>query len=295
MPGAELHLVGNTAPTNGGPSRAIWHITYNATDHTFANELGWFTSGGASMAPHLIWDPFTGQVAQLFPADSRSLAVKNAVAPDGSTVQTNRTGQYCIQIEIVFTPGESVNGRVYNTVAETPCVGLSGIVAWLNSLGIAQTWPNGVPTGFHRQDVSTDFWLSHGGHYGHNMVPGNDHVDPGPMPNLFTPPPPVETDMPQWDRGRLTQNVEELIPVPNGAAWNNWPNRRLHLYYDEIGNPTGSADVRVALFDGTGWDVEHYTVHADGGKVDVPMTNSHLKVALTTTAPGTVAWALETW
>src|SRR5581483_9905403 len=103
----------------------------NATDHSYANELGWFDSGGAFMALHLVWDLFTGQIAQLFPADSRALAVQNA-----GTVRTNRTGQYCIQIEIVFTPGETVNGKVYNTVAETPCKGLPAIMAWLNSLGI---------------------------------------------------------------------------------------------------------------------------------------------------------------
>jgi hypothetical protein len=34
--------------------------------------------------------------------------------------------------------------------------------------------------------VSLDTWLKLGGHYGHNQIPGNSHVDPGPMPNLFT-------------------------------------------------------------------------------------------------------------
>lgn len=178
MPGAKVHSLGNTGAMNGGPSRAVWHITSNDNDHTFANELGWFTGGGADVAPHLLWDPFSGEIAQMFPADSRSLSLQNA-----GDVRTNRTGAHCIQIETVFTAGENVAGHVYNTVAETPCKGLGDIMAWLRSLGIPDVWPAGPPTGFHRQDVSVDFWLNHGGHYGHCHVPGNSHVDPGPMPS----------------------------------------------------------------------------------------------------------------
>lgn len=192
-PGAELHLVGNTGTMDGGPARATWHITSNDNDWTFKNELGWFSGGGADVAPHLLWDPFTGQIAQFFPASSRSLSLQNA-----GTVRTNRTGKYNIQIEIVFTEGETVNGKKYETVADTPCKNLGVIVAWLRGLGIADVWPAGVPTGFHRQDVSVDFWLNHGGHYGHNMVPGNSHVDPGPMPNLFGTKPPAPTPSPVY-------------------------------------------------------------------------------------------------
>jgi hypothetical protein len=190
MPGAARHAVGNVGAMNGGPARAVWHITSNATDWTFKNELGWFTSGGADVAPHLLWEPFTGEIAQMFPADSRSLSLQNA-----GDVRTNRTGAYCIQIETVFTEGETVGGKKYATVRDTPCKNLDKIVAWLRSLGIADVWPGGAPTGFVRDTVSLDVWTKLGGHYGHNQIPGNSHVDPGPMPNLFgttpvTPPKP---------------------------------------------------------------------------------------------------------
>lgn len=180
MPGAARHPVGNTGAMNGGPARAVWHITSNAKDWTFKNELGWFTRGGANVAPHLLWDPFTGEIAQFFPADSRSLSLQN----DGD-VRTNRTGRYCIQIETVFTAGETVNGKRYATVRDAPCKGLDQIMAWLRSLGIPDVWPGGAPTGFVRDTVSADMWLGDGGHYGHNQVRGNSHVDPGPMPDLF--------------------------------------------------------------------------------------------------------------
>lgn len=208
MPGAARHSLGNTGVMDGGPPRAVWHITSNDKDWTFGNEYGWFTGGGADVAPHLLWDPFSGSVAQMFPADSRSLSLQNA-----GDVKTNRTGQYCIQIECVFTEGETVNGRQYNTLAETPCNGLGAIVAWLRSLGIPDVWPAGPPTGFHRQDVTVDFWLGHGGHYGHCHVPGNSHIDPGPMPNLFAAgPTPQEDDMTPDQAAQLKELHDKLLP-----------------------------------------------------------------------------------
>jgi hypothetical protein len=179
MPGAARHSLGNTGVMSGGPARAVWHITSNANDWTFKNELGWFTGGGADVAPHLLWDPFTGEMAQMFPADSRSLSLQN----DGA-VKTNRTGKYCVQIETVFTQGETVNGKKYNAVKDTPCKGLDQIMDWLRSLGIPDVWPGGAPTGFVRDTVSAEMWATKGGQYGHNQIRGNSHVDPGPMPNL---------------------------------------------------------------------------------------------------------------
>jgi peptidoglycan hydrolase-like protein with peptidoglycan-binding domain len=116
----------------------------------------------------------------MFPADSRSLSLQN----DGA-VKTNRTGRYCIQIETVFTAGETVNGKKYATVRDTPCKGIDQIMDWLRSLGIPDVWPGGAPTGFVRDTVSADMWANQGGHYGHHQVRGNSHVDPGPMPDLF--------------------------------------------------------------------------------------------------------------
>ena len=229
MPEASRHSVGNTGAMSGGPSRVVWHTTSNESDHTFKNELGWFTGGGAGVAPHLLWDLFTGEIAQLFPADSRSLSLEN----DGN-VKTNRTGKYCIQIEIVFTAGETVNGKKYNTVAETPCKNLDKIMAWLKSLGIAEKWPASAPSGLHRQTVSLDFWLNNGGHYGHCHVPGNSHVDPGVMPNLFaaapkpptTPKPPAKPPVyvaPAFPTGlapnKSTPSAKKLQQALKDTSW----------------------------------------------------------------------------
>lgn len=181
LPTAVRHNIGNTAPMNGGPSRVTHHTTSNTNDHSFANESAYFASGGRAMAPHFVADPFTGQIAQYFPADSRALALQNAIGE-----QTNRTGKYNIQIEWVFTQGETINGKKYNSLAETPMKPWPLLRAYLKSLGIAETFPNGVPNAWTRHTASMDMWRTKGGHYGHRDVPGNSHVDPGPMNNLFT-------------------------------------------------------------------------------------------------------------
>ncbi|MFF3511522.1 peptidoglycan-binding protein [Streptomyces sp. NPDC002573] len=191
MPGAARHDVGDHAPTDPTyPARAIAHITWdkNASpsapaDHiSFETLLSYFTGSGVQMAPHLIWDPFTGQLAQLYPADSRS---KSVVDLPGGT-RTNRAGKYVIQIEAVFFPYTRYNGKVYATLADTPCKGWSDINAWTRSLGIADAWPMGHPTDFtpHR---SESVWETAGGWYAHAQVPENDHVDPGSWPSFITP------------------------------------------------------------------------------------------------------------
>lgn len=207
------HDIGNHAPMNGGPARATWHTTSNATDHAFANEFGYFGSGGAGEAPHAVWDPFTGEFGQLLPANSRAMSLMNA------NVATNRAGVYNIQIEIVFTQDESIGGKRYASVAETPCKGLSGIVNWLRSLGIPDVWPGGSPRAFARQTVSESVWLNQGGHYGHCHVPGNLHVDPGPMPYLFpAPPTPVPTPTPLEGDVVVIATVSRT-GVPTGTTW----------------------------------------------------------------------------
>ncbi|MGW1160349.1 peptidoglycan-binding domain-containing protein [Streptomyces sp. NPDC002519] len=195
MPGAVRHDVGDHAPTDSQyPARAIAHITWdkNATpakpiDHiSFETLVNYFTGSGVQMAPHLIWDPFTGQIAQLYPADSRS---KSVVDLSGGT-RTNRAGKYVIQIEGVFFPYTRYNGKTYATLADTPCKGWTDINSWTRSLGIADVWPMGKPVDFtpHRDE---HVWETQGGWYGHSQVPENTHQDPGSWPAFVDAPKPV--------------------------------------------------------------------------------------------------------
>lgn len=207
LPGAEQHPLDAAPMAGDGGARVIWHITWdrNATAAApadllpFDNLAGYFAGGGRGSAPHILWDPFTGRTAQFFPATSRSKSVINA--PGG--VETNRKGNVCIQVEVLFFPYCRVDGKVYATLRDTPCVGLDRLVAWLRSWGVPDVWPMGEPTWSSRRDAAA--WNSRSGHYGHSQVPENDHTDPGPMPNLFgttapapTPAPPTRVTGPAW-------------------------------------------------------------------------------------------------
>ncbi|MFJ8474189.1 peptidoglycan-binding protein [Kitasatospora sp. NPDC094011] len=189
MPGAEVHDLGDHAPTDQQyPPKAIAHITWdrNATAAapqdwcTFDSLVSYFTNEGASSAPHIIWDPFSGRIAQLFPANSRS---KSVLSPPGSPTRTNRAGQVVIQIEAVFFPYCRVGTQVYAQLTDTPCAGWDRLHAWISSWGVPDTWPMGRPVDFtgHRNE---SIWESQGGWYAHAHVPLNDHTDPGSWPDF---------------------------------------------------------------------------------------------------------------
>jgi hypothetical protein len=202
MPGAEVHDLGDHAPTDQQyPPKAIAHITWdrNATAAapqdwcTFDSLVNYFTNDGAGAAPHIIWDPFSGRIAQLFPADSRS---KSVVDSPGGT-RTNRAGRVVIQIEAVFFPYCRYQGRVYPRLVDTPCVGWDRLHAWISSWGVPDVWPMGRPTDFtsHRDEQT---WETRGGWYAHAHVPENDHQDPGSWPD-FTPTAPSTAPAPEED------------------------------------------------------------------------------------------------
>jgi hypothetical protein len=241
LPDAERHLLDDAPPAHDGGARAIWHITWdrNATAAApadlvpFGNLVGYFTDGGRGAAPHLLWDPFTGRVAQFFAATSRSKSVVNL--PGG--VETNRQGDTCIQIESLFFPYCRVGGRVYPTLADTPCIGLDKIMAWLRSWGVPDVWPMGEPTWQANRNAA--IWDTRSGHYGHSQVPENQHTDPGPMPLLFAAAPPAKpTPVPAPTKtthpapayasydGRPISNftATERVRMWQGyMAWRGWP------------------------------------------------------------------------
>jgi LysM repeat protein len=204
---------------NSGAAKATWHATSNINadgkSNAFDLESNYFATGGAASAPHLIWDPFTGQIAQYFPANSRALALRNY-----GSYQTNRSGKYNIQIEVVFCTGQTRGGKKYTHISETPCKNLDKIVAWLRSLGIKDTWPGGAPTGWSRDTVSWATYNGSSGHYGHNQVPGNDHVDPGKMPNLFASSPTTPPSTPTTKSYTVKAgDTLAAIARANGTTW----------------------------------------------------------------------------
>ncbi|WP_069883565.1 peptidoglycan-binding protein [Streptomyces luteocolor] len=187
MPGAQKLGIGNTAPTDGGPAKAIAHITWdrNATAAKpaalvpYENLRSYFGSNatGKQSAPHILWDPFTGRVVQFFPANSRSLSL--ADRPGGT--RTNRAGSVVLQIEALFFPYCKVDGKVYPKLTDTPCKGWAELQPWVKSWGVPSSWPMGRPADFTpKRSAAT--WANTAGWYAHAHVPENDHQDPGSWP-----------------------------------------------------------------------------------------------------------------
>ncbi|MEU9198842.1 hypothetical protein [Streptomyces sp. NPDC048332] len=220
MPGATRLDIGDHAPTDGGPAKAIAHITWdrNATAKApaalvpYENLRDYFgkNPAGRAAAPHILWDPFTGRITQFVPASSRSKSLADAA---GGT-RTNRAGSAVIQVEALFFPYCTVGGKTYARLADTPCKGWAELNAWVRSWGVPDAWPMGRPTDFtpHRSEA---MWEKKPGWYAHAHVPENDHQDPGSWPAFTTEP--KEDDM---DAKQVYDAVwmRDAAPAPTRSA-----------------------------------------------------------------------------
>lgn len=179
MPGAQRLDIGDHAPTDGGPAKAVAHITWDKNASaakpldlvSYERLRDYFSGGGRPVAPHVLWDPFTGRVVQFVPATSRSKSLVDAV---GGT-RTNRAGSVVIQVEALFFPYCRVGGKTYARLADTPCAGWEELHAWIHSWGVADAWPNGRPENCTRDERT---WETKSGWYPHKGVPENSHDDP---------------------------------------------------------------------------------------------------------------------
>jgi hypothetical protein len=198
MPGATRLDIGDHAPTDGGPAKAIPHITWdrNATAAkpadlvSYEDLRSYFSGSGRAVAPHLLWDPFTGRITQFVPANSRS---KSLVDAPGGT-RTNRAGSVVIQIEGLFFPYCRVGGKVYARLADTPCKGWTELHAWVKSWGVPDAWPNGRPEDCTRDEHT---WETKAGWYPHAAVPENSHQDPLSWPAFPATPKPTQPGTPK--------------------------------------------------------------------------------------------------
>jgi hypothetical protein len=131
---------------------------------------------------HLVWDPLTGEVAQLVSVLRAGQALGAADHLDWApgrirvhSANVNAEGRVCVQIGVLGQPGEPfTNG---------PLVGVEDIVSWLDSWAVARRWPAGRPDGIHAAPAlcgrrSRAQW-ARGGHFGASQVPRCDHAGPG--------------------------------------------------------------------------------------------------------------------
>lgn len=155
----------------GGPPKATHHIT---ADQLASDGSRLISLDGVSRylldvgyEPHVVIDPFTGEMRQLLEASSSGWALEH---PEGGP-QTNRQGVVNLQVEWFFTPGTLWEGRRYATLTDTPMLGLGAFLVWCDSWGVPRTAP--LAPG----DRNATRWAQ-GGHFGHYNAPLNSHVDP---------------------------------------------------------------------------------------------------------------------
>lgn len=151
----------------GGPRRVVWHSTENDPTKTTAATIAHYLNRVGYQC-HLVWNPVTGEIIQMIPADRAGRALGNA--PGG--IETNRGGSLCVQIEVV--------GRAARPFTSSEMKGRSAIIEWLRGLGIPDVWPGGPPPAAPgTRHVSAATWKNSSGHFSHSQVPENDHNDPG--------------------------------------------------------------------------------------------------------------------
>jgi hypothetical protein len=156
----------------GGPPRWVWH-TYEADPARLSAVAGARALRAAGNDVHFVFNPLTGEIAQLLPASVSGRALRNL--PGG--VQTNRLGDVCLQVEVVGYARTPFTG-ILTAAGRT---GLGRLVRFARAHRIPDVWPAGPPPAYPRGSSPrrVDIWMSRAGHYGHSQVPENDHGDPG--------------------------------------------------------------------------------------------------------------------
>ena len=100
---------------------------------------------------HLVWDPLTGELAQLLPIVRAGCALGTPenidYAPDKLPHRqpgVNREGRLCVQIGVL--------GSAREPFTSYQMLGLGEILAWLDSWQVPRRWPAGAPAPFRAAD-----------------------------------------------------------------------------------------------------------------------------------------------
>jgi hypothetical protein len=162
----------------GGAPRVVW-LTLGADPRSVSVCSAAQRLNQEDRPCHLVWDPLTGDVAQLLPIVRAGCALGTPEHLDYSPDQlpyrssrVNTEGRLCVQIGVLGTAREPFTSF--------QMIGLSAILGWLDSWQIPRRWPAGPPAPFRQQarPRSRALW-ARGGHYGASQVPGCDNVGPG--------------------------------------------------------------------------------------------------------------------
>ena len=207
MPGARRIRAGTDGgPLRGGSPRAVW-LTLGTTPGAVSVQSAAARLLAERHPCHLVWDPVTGEIAQLISILRAGLALGavnlltlGGTGPGGSglptaggtagvgtarpgvsapagirgadTVDVNTEGRVCVQIGVL--------GDCADPFTNGPLAGVATIVSWLDSWGVPRRWPAGRPGGHYDASAgrARALWAL-GGHFGGSQVPGSASRGPG--------------------------------------------------------------------------------------------------------------------
>ena len=127
----------------GGAPRVVW-LTLGADPRVVSVWSAAQRLNQENRPTHLVWDPLTGDIAQLLPIVRAGCALgmpeyldyaPGRLPPRPAGV--NREGRLCVQIGVLGTPREPFTSF--------QMIGLASILGWLDSWQIPRRWPAGQP------------------------------------------------------------------------------------------------------------------------------------------------------
>ena len=174
MPGAERVDGGGARTAHGvGAPRAVWTVT-GADPHEWSAGQEARRLVGEGRTAHLVWNPLTGEVAQILAATRRSGILLGNTSMHGQYLDHGDEGRVCLVVAVVAKESEPFT--------DGPLTGLKPVLEWLESWGVPRRWPSGPPglPGDRppRAEETARVW-SRGGHFGHDQVPGSPSTAPG--------------------------------------------------------------------------------------------------------------------
>jgi hypothetical protein len=196
----------------GGAPRVVW-LTLGSPANAVSVQSAAQRLVAEHRPCHLIWNPATGEIAQLISVLRAGRALGAPDRLDWTPVRIHRRpenvnaeGRVCVQIGVLALAAEPfTNG---------PMIGVEAIMSWLDSWGVPRRWPGGAPGSWadHGRargggsggvgpvgsvasagavgaagavgvadggaEESRAAW-ARGGHFGASQVPGCAHVGPG--------------------------------------------------------------------------------------------------------------------
>ena len=205
-------------PLIGGAPRAVW-LTLGAAPGAVSVQSAAHRLISERRPCHLIWDPLTGDVAQLISVLRAGCALGAADhldwAPGRIRVHpenVNAEGRICVQIGVLGHPGEPFT--------DGPLTGVEAIVSWLDSWSVPRRWPAGPPEGYHFDvpakaaaiaDRRSRVAWARGGHFGASQVPECDNGGPGSIDiDRITGPHGLQVRA----RGLPAPRAEVALPIP---------------------------------------------------------------------------------